>query len=124
MQNKIVIEDKPKVESKRKKIAKTILLIAVAILFLVTSISSLFSASRISSQYLMTYVFRIEQCEYREIEPKPEVNETPNLQKECKIDYNRTKEVLSESISLLILALPISCLSYRKLSKLYKEEER
>lgn len=104
------------------KIVKTVLLVTIAVLFIITSIMSIISASRIISEITETYILDVETCNYKPIARPPEANEEyVEPEEECKIDYNNAKRVFAESIAMLIVALPIAILTYRKLFKIYRE---
>ena len=109
------------------KIVKTVLMITIAVLFLVTSIMSLTSASRIGSEIVKTYVLKVESCEYkylaRPIEPEEAgVKGMSSPQEEtCKIDYNQAKSRIVDSTALLLVSLPLALFTYRKLFKIYKD---
>ena len=75
------------------KIVKTVLLVTIAVLFLITSVMSL----------------RADE----------ETSKIP--EQECKVDYNRTKGILADSIAMLIISLPIAVFTYKKLFKVYRE---
>ncbi|MAG45630.1 MAG: hypothetical protein CMH63_02555 [Nanoarchaeota archaeon] len=107
------------------KVVKAVLLITVAVLFLVTSIISLVSASNIISETAKTYILKVERCEFeplaRSLESGVQPEELPDPERGCKIDYNQTKRELADSIAMLIIALPIALFTYRKLFKIYKD---
>lgn len=104
------------------KIVKTVLLVTIAVLFIITSIMSIVSASRIISETTKTYILGVETCNYKPIARPLETNEDfVEPEEECKIDYNNAKRVFAESIAMLIVALPIAILTYRKLFKIYRE---
>ena len=104
------------------KIVKTVILVTIAVLFLVSSIMALVSSSRLISETTKTYILGVESCEYKRfavpLEPTKEFNEP---ERECSIDYNRAKGVLADTIAVLIVSLPLAIFTYRKLFKLYKE---
>jgi hypothetical protein len=104
------------------KVVKAVLLITVAVLFLVTSIMSLTSASRIGAETVKTYVLEVETCEYKYLARPIEPEAKPLPEEEtCKIDYNQAKERIVDSIALFIVSLPVAIFTYRKLFKIYKE---
>ena len=104
------------------KIVKTVLLITIAVLFLITSIMSVVSASRAISEVTKTYFLGVEICEYKPL-PALRENEEPTKmpEQECKIDYNRTKGVLADTIAMLLISLPIAVFTYKRLFKIYRE---
>ena len=104
------------------KIVKTVLLVTIAVLFLITSIMSVVSASRSVSEITKTYLLGVETCEYKPIPPLRENYEPSKIpEQECKIDYNRTKGILADTIAMLIISLPIAIFTYRRLFKIYRE---
>ncbi len=104
------------------KIVKTVLLVTIAVLFLVTSIMSIISASRMISETAQTYILGVESCTYKPVARPLEAKENyVESEEECKIDYNNAKRVFAESIAMLIIALPISVFTYRRLFKIYRE---
>lgn len=104
------------------KIVKTVLLVTIAVLFLVTSIMSIVSASRMISETTKTYILDVETCSYKPIARPLEAKEKfVEPEEECKIDYNQTKGQLATSFAMLIIALPISFFTYRRLFKIYRE---
>ncbi len=104
------------------KIVKTVLLLTIAVLFLVTSIMSLTSASRIGSETVKTYILEVESCEYRYLARPVEPEAKPLPEEEtCKVDYNRAKEVIVDSVALFLVSLPVALFTYRKLFKIYKD---
>ena len=104
------------------KIVKTVLLVTIAVLFLVTSIMSIVSASRMISETTKTYILDVETCNYKPLARPLEADENYIPEKEeCKIDYNNAKRVFAESIALLIISLPIALFTYKRLFKIYRE---
>jgi hypothetical protein len=104
------------------KIVKTVLLITIAVLFLVTSIISVVAGSRLVSETSKTYILGVESCEYKRVAvPLEEGSKPLQPEEKCKIDYNRAKGVLADSIAMLIISIPIALFTYRRLFKLYKE---
>ena len=104
------------------KIVKIVLLVTIAVLFLITSIMSIVSASRIISETTKTYILGVETCNYKPMaRPLEAREEFVEPEEECKIDYNNAKRVFAESIAMLIVALPVGILTYRRLFKIYKE---
>jgi len=104
------------------KIVKTVLLVTIAVLFLITSIISVVAGSRLVSEVSKTYILEVERCEYKRVAIPLEREDKPIPQEqECKIDYNRAKEVLADSIAMLIISIPIAIFTYRRLFKIYKE---
>ena len=104
------------------KVVKTVILVTIAVLFLITSIMSIISASRIISETTKTYILGVETCNYKPIARPLEVNEEfVEPKEECKIDYNNAKRVFAESIAMLIIALPVGILTYRRLFVIYRE---
>ena len=108
-----------------KKVVKTVLLITIAVLFLVTSIISLVSASNVISEITKTYFLGVETCNYKPVVRPLEVEVRPGQiqesEEECKIDYNQTKRELANSIAMLIVSLPIAIFTYRKLFSVYRD---
>ncbi|MBS3151036.1 hypothetical protein J4443_01505 [Candidatus Woesearchaeota archaeon] len=104
------------------KIVKTVLLVTIAVLFLITSVMSVVSASRGISEATKNYVLKVETCEYKPLPPLRADEETSKIpEQECKVDYNRTKGILADSIAMLIISLPIAVFTYKKLFKVYRE---
>mgnify|MGYP001563458455 CR=1 FL=1 len=108
------------------KIAKTVLLVTIAVLFLITSVMSIVSASRMISETTKTYILNVETCTFKPVPentPRDIEGNLPRVlsEEECKIDYNNAKRVFAESIALLIIALPIAIFTYKKLFKIYRE---
>src|SRR3989344_5454461 len=101
------------------KIVKIVLLVTIAVLFLITSIMSIVSASRIISETTKTYILGVETCNYKPMaRPLEAREEFVEPEEECKIDYNNAKRVFAESIAMLIVALPVGILTYRRLFKI------
>ena len=104
------------------KIVKTVLLVTIAVLFLVTSIMSIVSASKMISETTKTYILDVETCNYKPLaRPLEAKEEYVEPEEECKIDYNNAKRVFAESIAMLVIALPISIFTYKRLFKIYRE---
>jgi len=83
---------------------------------------SIVSASRIISETTKTYILGVETCNYKPMaRPLEAREEFVEPEEECKIDYNNAKRVFAESIAMLIVALPVGILTYRRLFKIYKE---
>ena len=95
-----------------------IITIAVAILFLVSTITVLFTTGSALGEVFKTYVFKVERCSFKEV-PILEPEEPRKIpEEECKLDYNNAKRVLSESLALLIISIPLSIFTYKKLMSL------
>lgn len=83
---------------------------------------SIVSASRIISETTKTYILDVKTCNYKPAARPLEANEEfVQPEEECKIDYNNAKRVFAESIAILIISLPISILTYKRLFKIYRE---
>jgi len=104
------------------KVVKTVILITIAVLFLVSSIISLVSASRLISETTKTYFLGVETCTYKPVARAiaPTENYIPEKE-ECKVDYNNARGVLADTIAMLIVALPVAFFTYKKLFKVYRE---
>ena len=104
------------------KIVKTVLLVTIAVLFLVSAIISLVSASRLISETTKTYLLGVESCTYKPVARvlEPTENYIPEKE-ECKVDFNNARRVLADTIAMLIVSLPVAVFTYRRLFKIYRE---
>lgn len=107
------------------KSIRIIFIIALAVIFVVTTFTAIFSAGRALGQIFKVYVFKYQECEYKAITPvrvldvntiKEQISE-----KECFIDYNRAKQDIAEGLALLIITIPIIYFSQRALRKSIRE---
>lgn len=102
---------------------KLTFIIALAIIFVGTAFTAVFSASRVLGQVFKVYIFKYETCEYQPIPVRSaeEPQQEQTLEKECYLDYNRAKKDISEGLAMFIIAFPIVYLSQRTLRRAIKE---
>ena len=94
-----------------------IVAIIMGVLFLVSSITVLFSAGSLLGEIFKTYILKAEYCEFAAPISFPErenITERTIPEEKCKINYNRAKERISDSLALLIIGIPIAFFTYRK----------
>ena len=111
------------------KVFKLIFSISLSVIFVVSTITVLFSASSVLRAGLETYVFKVDNCYDRyayEAVPLKEVGESTTTTKEkpnCEeINKNETRRRLSEGLATLIVATPLAWLTFKKSQSLLKEE--
>lgn len=94
---------------------KNIFTIAIALVFLVTGIMSVVGAGKLANIGLEK-VLGVENCDYRYNTPKPNITGT-TPEYVCKPDTNRTKKDMADSLAMILISLPVSIWSYRKINK-------
>lgn len=105
-----------------------IFIIALLVIFVVTAIASIFGAGRVLTAIFRSYVFKVETCEYRPPKivrlaaPDQKIPEIAEEQpRECKIDYNRSKEDISNGLAMFLVAAPLAVLFFKKTRKFIYE---
>lgn len=105
-----------------------IFIAALLVIFVVTTIVALFGAGKMLTAVFRAYVFKVESCEYRPpkiIKPSSVSEKTQEIveeqPRECKIDYNRAKEDISDGLAMFILAAPLAVIFFKKNRKLIYE---
>ena len=104
-----------------------IFIAALLVIFVVSTITALFGAGEMLNALFRTYVFRVETCEYRPpkiITRVPETKEIETVEepeRECKIDYNRSKEDISDGLAMFIIAAPLALVFFIKTRKFIYE---
>lgn len=105
-----------------------IFIIALLIIFVVTAIASIFGVGRVLTAVFRSYVFKVETCEYRPpkiVRPAPtdgKIQEIMEEQpRECKIDYNRSKEDISNGLAMFLVAAPLAVIFFKKTRKFIYE---
>ena len=93
---------------------KFLVVAAVAIVFVITTITAMFGGGRVLDSVLKTYVFRVETCTYK---PAPRVLEAVEPEQECGVDYNRTRSDLAGGLAMLLVSLPIAGFAFWQLKK-------
>lgn len=101
---------------------------ALLVIFVVSTIAALFGAGKVLNALFRAYVFKVETCEYRPPKLISRISETKEIQevpqepeRECKIDYNRSKEDISDGLAMFIIAAPLSLLFFTKTRKFIYE---
>lgn len=101
---------------------------ALLVIFVVSTIAALFGAGKMLNALFRVYVFRVETCEYRSPKFISRVPETKEIQevpveseKECKIDFNRAKEDISDGLAMFIISAPLALVFFRKTRKFIYE---
>lgn len=105
-----------------------IFIIALLVIFVVTAIASIFGAGKVLTAVFRSYVFKVETCEYRPPKIISRIPETKEIQevpaepdRECKIDYNRSKEDISNGLAMFLVAAPLAVIFFRKTRKFIYE---
>lgn len=100
---------------------------ALLVIFVVSTIVALFGAGKVLNALFRAYVFKVETCEYRApkiARPIPaDKTETQYEEPEriCKIDFNRSKEDISDGLAMFIIAAPLALVFFRKTKKFIYE---
>ncbi|MEX2054375.1 MAG: hypothetical protein WD883_02440 [Candidatus Colwellbacteria bacterium] len=105
------------------KIINLVVSIMLALVFVISTVTVLFSAGRVVNAGLDAYVFKIDNCygpRYLPTEVGEGEKEVPE-QPECFIDYNQAKRDVSGGLALLVVAAPLAYFSYRKSLSLVRE---
>ena len=94
----------------------------LALVFVVSTITVLFSTGRMVNAVLDAYVFKVDNCYGPRFTPA-EVgeDEKPTPEPECVIDYNQAKRDTSGGLALLVVAAPLAYFSYKKSLALVRE---
>lgn len=105
-----------------------IFIIALLVIFVVTAIAAIFGAGKVLTAIFRAYVFKVETCEYRPPKFVRQITETKEFQevpqepeRECKIDYNRSKEDISNGLAMFLVAAPLAVIFFRKTRKFIYE---
>lgn len=109
---------------KNMKWLKFTFIVALAIIFVGTAFTAIFSSGRILAQIFKIYIFKYETCDYKSVPITREIVESRQEQlseRECYIDYNRAKKDISEGLALLIVSFPVAYFSQRVLQRSIKE---
>lgn len=100
---------------------------ALLVIFVVSTIAALFGAGKVLNALFRAYVFKVETCEYgppKIARPLP-VEKTEMQYEEperiCKIDFNRSKEDISDGLAMFIIAAPLSLVFFTKTRKFIYE---
>lgn len=97
---------------------------ALLVIFVVSTIAALFGAGKVLNALFRAYVFKVEICDYRPpkiVRPMSldgKVSEVTEEQpKDCKIDFNRSKEDISDGLAMFIIAAPLALIFFKKIKK-------
>jgi len=105
-----------------------IFITALLVIFVVTTIVAIFGAGKVLTAVFRMYVFKVETCEYgapKIARPLSVEKTTPQFEEPeriCKIDYNRTKEDISNGLAMFIIAAPLAFVFFRKTRKFIYED--
>lgn len=91
---------------------KSIFTITLSLVFLITTIMAIVGAGRLVNTGL-DVALGVETCTYR---PSIERVEKESIE-ECSVDTNSQKRDVAGGLAMLLVALPISIFSYRKMRK-------
>ena len=92
---------------------KNLLTTAIALIFLVTGITSVVGAGKLANVGLET-VLGVEDCKFGS-RPIP-TKEDEVIEPVCEQDTNQTKRDIASGLSMLLISLPVSLMSYRKIN--------
>lgn len=103
------------------KLMRLVVSISLALIFVISTVTVLFSTGRMINAAFDAYVFKVDNC----YGPRPMVEKvgedgTP-VEYECGIDYNQARRDISGGLALLIVAAPLAYFTYRKSLSLVRE---
>ena len=102
---------------------KLIFGVGLIILFVGSTFISLFGAGNALQSVLRTYVFKVEDCNYK-YAPRPiDREEYVEPEETCSIDYNRTKRDIANGLAMFLVSTPIALMSIRQGRKMWIKEE-
>ncbi|PIR97829.1 MAG: hypothetical protein COT89_02885 [Candidatus Colwellbacteria bacterium CG10_big_fil_rev_8_21_14_0_10_42_22] len=108
------------------KIFKLVFAIAIALVFVVSTLTVMFSAGSVLNAVFSAYVFGVEDCYSNGpvVEPVPfdEVGDKTAIDNKCEVNHNQAKREVAGGLSILIVAIPFAYLSWKESRKLLKEE--
>lgn len=96
---------------------------ALAIILVVSTLTSLFGAGRVVNAVLETYVFQVENCRYKTV-PRPVGDNTEDYeepQETCEIDYNQAKRDIANGVGMFLVAAPLAWFMYGQTKKMIEE---
>lgn len=98
---------------------QNIITLAVAVVFVVALLVSMFAGGRALSAVLKTYVLGYETCQY---DYKPVVRDEVPVESEqvCKVDTNGAKRDIAEGVAMFVFSFPVAFVAQRKLKGLVK----
>jgi len=102
------------------RIISLVVSIMLALVFVVSTVTILFSTGRMVNAVFDAYVFKVDNCYGPRYFPVEEGEESPK-EPECVIDYNQAKRDISGGLALLIVAAPLAYFSYKKSLALVRE---
>ncbi|PIR98507.1 MAG: hypothetical protein COT88_01635 [Candidatus Colwellbacteria bacterium CG10_big_fil_rev_8_21_14_0_10_41_28] len=107
------------------KIFKIVFSIAIAAIFVISTVTVIFSSGRMVNAGLETYVFKVDNCYGPRYETVPlgEGEDSKSVDQQCEVDYNQAKRDVAGGLSYLLVAAPFAYLTFRKLEQLLKERE-
>ncbi len=90
---------------------------ALLVIFVVSTIAALFGAGKMLTAIFRAYVFKVETCDfkpmkYASIPAEKAVPQFEEPQKECKVDFNRAKEDVSNGLAMFIIAAPLAAIFF------------
>lgn len=108
---------------------KFIFITALLVIFVVSTIVALFGAGTMLTAVFRSYVFKVEICEfstypYKSVPAMMTQDDSFPIQeseRKCKIDYNRSKEDISNGLAMFLIAAPLSIIFFRKTKKFIYE---
>lgn len=86
--------------------------IAIGIVFIVASVASLFALGGLGNVVLRDYVLQVPNCVYRPMDAPIKIGE---VEAQCEADTKQTKREIAERLSILLIALPLALVLYRKI---------
>lgn len=102
------------------KIISLVVSISLALIFVISTVTVLFSTGRMVNAAFDAYVFKVDNCYGPRDLPIDVVGEETKTP-ECGIDFNQARRDISGGLSLLIVAAPLAYFSYRKSLALVRE---
>lgn len=101
---------------------KIIFAVALSIILVVSTLTTLFGAGRIVNAVLETYVFKVENCRYDYARvPVPEKGDLGEQKEICEIDYNQAKRSIADGIGMVFVAAPLAWFMFQHTRKMMKE---
>jgi len=101
------------------KLIQLVVSISLALVFVLSTITVLFSSGRVLNAVMDAYVFKVDNCYGPRVVPLEGEEKVPDVK--CEVDYNDAKRNISGGISLLVVAAPLAYFTFKKSLDLIKE---
>ena len=104
------------------KLVQLVVSISLSLVFVISTVTVLFSSGRMLNAVMDAYVFKVDNCYGgQRAVPLMEEGEEKLQDLKCEVDYNQAKRDISGGISLLVFATPLAYFTFRKSQALLKE---